>query len=74
MGLAIVRKLYGVPAKRGGRVIYTGSGKPEYGSITSADGAHLNIRLDGMKHTMSFHPTWELEYIDTARPTGDKGE
>lgn len=64
MSFAYIRKYYGVPAKRGGRVEYTGSGKSELGTITSANGSHLNIRLDGIKHTMPFHPTWKLRYID----------
>jgi hypothetical protein len=58
-----IRKAYGVPAKRGGRVIYSGSGKDEYGTIVSANGGHLNIRLDGAKHALPFHPTWELRYL-----------
>jgi hypothetical protein len=67
MSFAYVRKYYGVPAKRGGRVEYTGCGKSELGTITSANGAHLNIRLDGVKHTMPFHPTWKLRYLDAAQ-------
>jgi hypothetical protein len=58
-----VRKNYGVRAKRGMRVLYTGCGKREYGTIRSAaSGGHLNIQLDGVRHTMPFHPTWELHY------------
>jgi len=65
MSFEYIRKTYKVPAKRGGRVEYTGEGKePELGTITSANGAHLNIRLDGKKHTMPFHPTWKLRYLD----------
>ena len=61
--MAWVRKHYGVPAKRGMRVLYTGNGAPEYGTIRSvACGGHLNIQLDGIRHTMPFHPTWELSY------------
>ncbi len=56
------RKWYGVPAQRGMRVLYTGCGKKEYGTIRSARDCRLNIQLDGMKHTMPFHPTWELQY------------
>jgi len=65
MTMALVRKLYRVPAKRGGRVVYTGEGKdrPEHGIITASHGAHLRIRLDGHKHSGIFHPTWELEYL-----------
>jgi hypothetical protein len=57
------RKWYGVPAKRGMRVLYTGCGKREYGTIRSARDCRLNIQLDGQKHTMPFHPTWELQYL-----------
>lgn len=64
MSFDYVRKYYGVPAKRGGRVEYTGDGKAEFGTIVSANGAHLNIRLDGVKHTMPFHPTWRLRYLE----------
>jgi hypothetical protein len=64
MSLAWVRKYYGVPAKRGGRVEYTGDGKLELGTITGTCSGHLRVRLDGVKHTMPFHPTWELRYLD----------
>ena len=63
MSMAWVRKNYRVPAQRGGRVIYTGSGREEYGTITSAMGGRVNIRLDGQKHAHTFHPTWELRYL-----------
>lgn len=65
MSIAWVRKTYNVPAQRGMRVRYTGEGsdKPELGTIRSAKGGHLMIQLDGVKHTMPFHPTWELEYL-----------
>lgn len=56
------RKWYGVPAKRGMRVLYTGDGKKEYGTIRSARDCRLNVQLDGMNHTMPFHPAWELQY------------
>lgn len=62
-----VRRAYRVPAKRGGRVTYTGSsdGCPRRGTILSADSA-LWIRLDGDKHRARFHPTFELTYDDAA--------
>lgn len=64
MSMAWVRGYYGVPAKRGGRVEYTGEGKPELGTICSASNGRLNIRLDGTKHAMPFHPLWELRYLN----------
>jgi hypothetical protein len=76
MTLEYIAKAYGVPAKRGGRVEYTGNGTPQLGTIRSARGAHLNILLDGKKHARPFHPTWEIRYLD-ARPapsTPEPGE
>lgn len=55
-----VREHYGVPAKRGKRVI--ADGKP--GRITSADGARIRIRLDGNKQSTLWHPTWRINYLD----------
>lgn len=66
------RKWYGVPAKRGGRVVYTGDGKRELGTIRSAKDCRLNIQLDGMKHTMPFHPTWRLEYLPWTAKDADR--
>jgi len=63
MTLAYVRKAYGVPAKRGGRVRYTGCGREELGTIIGASGGHLKVRLDGVRHGMPFHPTWKIEYL-----------
>lgn len=64
MSIDYIRRYYGVPAKKGGRVEYTGGAKPVLGTICGADGAHLTIRLDGMKHTMPYHPTWKLRYLE----------
>lgn len=63
MSLAYICGAYSVPAKRGGRVRYTGGREPALGTITGASGGHLDIRLDGQKHASPFHPTWEIEYL-----------
>lgn len=68
MTLAWIRKWYRVPAKRGGRVEYTGCGRKEMGTICGASGSHLSVRLNGVKHSMPFHPTWELRYLDAGTP------
>lgn len=73
MSMVRIRKIYGVPAKRGGRVLFTGSGRAEYGTIKSARGGYLNIQLDGAKHTMPFHPTWSLSYIADSPTPPDPG-
>lgn len=67
MSMAWVRKYYGVPAKRGGRVEYTGYGRSQLGTIVSASNGRLNIRLDGVKHATPFHPTCDLRYLDGGR-------
>ena len=64
MSLDYVRKYYKVPAKRGGRIEYTGEKVPRLGTICGANGAHLSIRLDGEKYASKFHPRWELRYLD----------
>lgn len=64
MSLAWVRKRYSVPAQRGGRIEYTGGGKPRLGTITSASNGHLNVRLDGEAHSRPYHPTWKLRYLE----------
>lgn len=66
MSMQYVRDYYRVPAKRGGRIRYTGDREPRLGTITSARGGSLRIRLDGEKHAAPYHPTWELEYLTPA--------
>ena len=65
MSMERIRKLYNVPAKRGGRVAYRGDGFMHLGTIRSAKGLHLRIKLDMEKITYLFHPTWELEYLES---------
>lgn len=67
MSMAWVRKYYGVPAKRGGRVRFTAGGRDELGTIRSARGGKLNIQLDSLPYVSSYHPTWRLEYLDSAK-------
>ena len=63
MSMDYIARSYGVPAREGGRVTYTGSGKPQRGTIMVADGARLRIRLDHAPHYVGlYHPTWELTY------------
>lgn len=59
MSMQYIRRTYGVPAKRGGRVTY--KGKP--GMITGSSGQYLRIRIDGQKATRRYHPTWEIVYL-----------
>jgi len=63
MTMKYVRTHYNVPAKRGGRVIFSGGHQERHGTIKSARGGKLRVQLDGDKHTRVFHPTWEMEYL-----------
>lgn len=63
MSMQYIREACRVPAKRGGRVMYSGDGNRRLGTITRADGAYLLIRLDGEKDSHRYHPTWKLEYL-----------
>lgn len=61
MSLPAIRRRYGVPAKRGGRVTF--EGRPA--RITAASGHHLRLRLDGEKgRTGRYHPLWRIDYLD----------
>uniref|UniRef100_A0A1A7GCM2 Uncharacterized protein n=2 Tax=root TaxID=1 RepID=A0A1A7GCM2_9ZZZZ len=65
MSMSWIRKNYRVPAKRGGRIEYTGGKQPQYGTIVGARNQYLLIRLDGESHEPgSYHPTWEITYLD----------
>ena len=63
MTMEYIRKTYSVPARRGGRIEYTGGRTPLYGTIKSARGARLSVLLDGSKHPLLYHPTWQVRYL-----------
>ena len=61
-----INRTYAVSLGRGSRVEYTGDKKsgPRQGVVTSAEGAHINVRFDGdSKATGPFHPTWEMRQL-----------
>jgi len=64
MSMEYIREYYKVPAKQGARVRYSGGREAHLGTIVSASGGHVNIRLDGQRHALPYHPTWKLEYLD----------
>lgn len=67
MSMEWVRRNYGVPAKRGGRIRFCGVG----GTITSAD-HRLRVRMDDGRRVI-LHPTWEVEYLpDTPTQEGNQ--
>lgn len=69
MSMDYIRKTYGVPAKRGGRLIYTDSdGVKFHCTIKSAtNSGHLKVLVDdrvpGYRGRMKLHPTWNVEYL-----------
>lgn len=62
MSMEYIRKYYGVPAKRGGRVAAIG----KTGTICGTSGPHLRVRLDGETFARIFHPTWNMVYHEAA--------
>ena len=68
MSMAHIRQTYGVPAKRGMRIEYSGnldkSGKPRLGTIAGSAGERLRIRMDGEPRTGIYHPTWKIKYLN----------
>jgi hypothetical protein len=62
--LDYVRSTYGVPVRRGMRVIHE-DGKP--GTVTCGDGAHVRVRFDDESFSVPCHPL-SLDYGDGVRP------
>lgn len=63
MSMAYIRKYYGVPAKRGGRVEVTNATGVRRGTIASAT-HYVFIRIDGDRVALPYHPNSEgLRYL-----------
>lgn len=60
--LDYIRNYYNVPVEIGVRVRY--QGKPA--TIVGAQNGHVLLRMDGDRHTIPCHPTWEMEYAPLA--------
>lgn len=68
-GAEYVRARYGVPAKRGGFVRFTGDPAGEkYAKIVGFNNGRLRVRFEGEKHISTLHPTWEVEYLPAEPP------
>jgi len=62
VSIQYLRKTYGVPAKRGGKIEYTDTqGKTSLGAITGARGPYLRVRMWG--GVVALHPTWNVKYL-----------
>lgn len=63
--LARISDYYGVPAKRGGRVVLMAGFHDQAGKIGVIEGVddmRLILRVDDRRAI--YHPTWELRYLD----------
>lgn len=60
-----IRRTFGVPAKRGGRIRFSGNIGPEplTGTIVGSQNGRLRVRFDGEYRTRLLHPTWEIIYL-----------
>jgi hypothetical protein len=59
-----IRKAYGVPAKRGGRIEWTDSNGAKWGgTIRSAKDARLRVYLHGLRRISTLHPTWNIKFL-----------
>jgi hypothetical protein len=54
-----IRNYYGVPARRGVRIVFDG----KEAVIVGASGPHLKVKIDGEKRAVPIHPTWKVEYL-----------
>lgn len=63
MSMDYIRKTYGVPAKRGGRVAFTNAEQAVEGTIVGCRGMYVRVRWDESGKTDTMHPTWMLRYL-----------
>lgn len=63
MSLAYIRWAYSVPAYKGNTIRFMTRLK---GVIVGSSGPHLRVRFDQDKKSKILHPTWEVEYIQSA--------
>ncbi|MQB00525.1 MAG: hypothetical protein GEU78_09580 [Actinobacteria bacterium] len=75
MSMQYIRDYYKVPAKRGGRILYTYGGEligqPGEGTIVGAKDQYLRVRFDSdPSRIYTLHPTWSVEYLDALKQDG----
>jgi hypothetical protein len=66
MSMEYIRRHYGVPAKRGGRVRFAPYGNRYLaceGVIVGSRGSFLRIRMGEETRSGLYHPTYDLEYL-----------
>ena len=74
MSMDYIRNAYGVPARRGARLLFIGGNpdpesddkvKTQSGTIVGSRGQYLRVRMDGESRIRTLHPTWRIEYLKT---------
>jgi hypothetical protein len=63
MSMQYIRQCYGVPARRGARVRFSGGNLPAVGVIVGSRQQYLRVKFDGMSRPMTLHPAWKVEYL-----------
>lgn len=65
MSMAYIRRTYGVPARRGARVLFKGVFGEHgiEGTVIGSRGQYLRVRMDRTGLTWTLHPTWQVEYM-----------
>ena len=65
MSMDYIRRTYGVPARRGGRIKFRPcQGLEKEGFVVAASGQYIRVRFADMRRTVLLHPTWRVEYVD----------
>lgn len=67
MSMEYIRRIYGVPAKRGMTVTICGDGTRFQARIVGSRGQYLRLWIPGDKRSRLYHPTDALEYPPVAR-------
>ena len=60
MALEYIRDYYRVPAFKGAKVKYKGT----EATIKGGKGQYLNLVFEDKSMNGSYHPTWEIEYLE----------
>jgi len=74
MSMKYIRDHYGVPAKRGMRICFSGGqdGQGRHGTIVGAMRQYLRVRFDLYPTVVrNLHPTWEVEYLTEPTDTSE---
>ncbi len=66
MSLKYISESYGVPAKKGQRIIYTGLNYPRPGEIVGSHDASIKVIFDDEPETTKlYNPVWDMEYVES---------